>query len=110
MEFSSCVAAINPSCFWNNGAEEFDRLLTRADSRDEPALIIATLGNATGETIRSPMSRYDAGVELPGSRSHHYSIAGRRLPARSDISLVPGLGAAERDPGLRQLNRPAAAP
>ncbi|MFC9467740.1 hypothetical protein [Streptomyces coelicoflavus] len=52
MDTSTCAAAINPSNFSGRGADEFDRFLSGAASRGEPALIIATMGTADDDDDR----------------------------------------------------------
>ncbi|WP_225859591.1 hypothetical protein [Streptomyces albicerus] len=107
MDTSTCAAAINPSHFASRGADEFERFLSGAASRGEPALIIATMGNVNDAGLRNVFSRYNARVDFP-----HFtgSIAGKRLPAGAEVSLAPDLDAADRDLGLRLRNRPADAP
>src|SRR5574341_2116917 len=107
METSDCAAALNPSIFHRHGADELQRFLAGARSRQEPALVIATIGDAGDAFPRSVLSRYDASVHLPGLRC---SINGRRLPAGSRPTLAAELSAADRDLGLRLLSRPSAAP
>ncbi|MEU8718367.1 hypothetical protein [Streptomyces sp. NPDC048663] len=108
MDTSTCAAAINPSHFHNRGADEFERFLSGAALRGEPALIIATMGNADDNGLRRNIfSRYDARVEF---RNFTGSIAGKRLLAGAQVSLAPDLDAADRDLGLRLRNRPADAP
>ena len=104
---SDCAAALNPSIFHGHGADELQRFLAGAVSRHEPALVIATIGDAEDDFPRSVLSPYDADVQLPGLR---YSISGRRLPAGGRPTLAAGLSAADRDLGLRLLSRPSAAP
>ncbi|MGW2515166.1 hypothetical protein ACWC0A_38565 [Streptomyces scopuliridis] len=107
MDTSSCAAAINPNHFASGGADEFDRFLSGAALRGEPALIIATMGNAKDDGRRNVFSHYNASVHFPKFTG---LIAGKRLPAGADISLAPDLDAADRDLGLRLRNRPASAP
>ncbi|MFF0451311.1 hypothetical protein ACFYT4_33910 [Streptomyces sp. NPDC004609] len=107
MDTSTCAAAINPSHFHRHGADEFERFLAGAAARAEPALIIVTMGNADDDGVRSVLSHYDAGVDF---RDFTGSIAGKRRPAGTDISLAPDLDAADRDLGLRLRNRPTDAP
>src|SRR6266487_1293202 len=45
METSDCAAALDPSIFHSHGADELKRFLAGAGSRDETALVIATVGN-----------------------------------------------------------------
>ncbi|MFC7864869.1 hypothetical protein ACFU5B_13730 [Streptomyces murinus] len=109
LDTSTCAAAINPSHFSGHGADEFDRFLSGAASRGEPALIIATMGTADDDNdrVRSVFGR-------PGGRVDfcHFTgaIVGERLLTGAEVSLAPDLGAADRDLGLRLLNRPVSAP
>ncbi|QCX74662.1 hypothetical protein C9F11_04795 [Streptomyces sp. YIM 121038] len=107
MDTSTCAVAINPSHFASRGADEFERFLSGAASRGEPALIIATMGNVDDDCLRNVFSRYDASVHF---RSFTGSIAGKRLPAGAEVSLASDLDATDRDLGLRLRNRPADAP
>jgi len=107
METSDCAAALDPSMVHGRGADELQRFLAGASGRQEPALVIATIGDAEDDFPRSVLSRYDASVHLPGLRC---SISGRRLPAGSRPALAPELSPADRDLGLRLLNRPPDAP
>jgi hypothetical protein len=105
METSDCAAALNPSVFHGRGAAPRRRV--HAAARRETALVIATVGNADENSPRSPLDSCNASVDLPGL---HGSIHGRRLPARTRPALVAGLSPADRDLGLRLLNRPVEAP
>ncbi|MFD5861517.1 hypothetical protein [Streptomyces chartreusis] len=109
MDTSTCAAAINPSHFSGHGADEFDRFLSGAASRGEPALIIATMGTADDDDDRvwSVFGRPGGRVDF---RHFTGAIVGERLLAGAEVSLVPGLDAADRDLGLRLLNRPPSAP
>lgn len=107
MESSDCAAAIDPSIFHNGGATELDRFLAGTKARDELGLIIVRIGDANDDTMRSPLAAADASILLPESEG---SISGVRLPARSRLSLAADLGRADKDLGLRLLNRPDGAP
>ncbi|MFF3768569.1 hypothetical protein ACFYYR_31455 [Streptomyces sp. NPDC001922] len=109
MDTSTCAAAINPSYFSGNGADEYDRFLSGAASRGEPALIIATMGTADDDEDRvwSVFGRPRGRVDF---RHFTGAIVGERLLAGAEVSLAPGLDAADRDLGLRLLNRPPSAP
>jgi hypothetical protein len=108
MDTSACAAAINPSHF-SDGADEYDRFLSGAASRGEPALIIATMGTADDDEdrVRSIFGRPGGRVDF---RHFTGAIVGERLLTGAEVSLAPGLDAADRDLGLRLLNRPANAP
>lgn len=109
MDTSTCAAAINPSHFSGHGADEYDRYLSGAASRGEPALIIATMGTADDDDdrVRSVFGRPGGRVDF---RHFTGAIVGKRLLAGAEVSLVPDLDAADRDLGLRLLNRPPSAP
>jgi hypothetical protein len=107
METSDCAAALDPSIFHGHGADEFERFLAGTRSRQETALVIATIGEAEDSSPRSVLSRYDASVSLPGFQG---AISGRRLPAGTQRALAPELSPPDRDLGLRLLNRPPEAP
>ncbi|MCT9010494.1 hypothetical protein [Streptomyces rhizosphaerihabitans] len=97
MDTSTCAVAINPSHFHNRGADEFDRFLSGAALRGEPALIIATMGNADDNGLRRNIfSRYDTRVDFLNFTG---SIAGKRLLAGAEVSLAPDLDAADRRQG-----------
>ncbi|MFF9705406.1 hypothetical protein ACF1FE_30190 [Streptomyces griseofuscus] len=109
MDTSTCAAAINPSHFSGDGAEEFDRFLSGAASRGEPALIVATMGTADDDDdrMRSVFGRPGSGVDF---RHYNGALIGKRLLAGAEVCLAPDLDAADRDLGLRLVNRPAGAP
>ncbi|MCI4145763.1 hypothetical protein [Streptomyces sp. MMS20-AI2-20] len=109
MDTSTCAAAINPSHFSGDGADEYDRFLSGAASRGEPALIIATMGTADDDEdrVRSIFGQPRGRVDF---RHFTGAIVGERLLAGAEVSLIPGLDAADRDLGLRLLNRPPGAP
>src|SRR5215218_10352096 len=107
METSDCAAALDPSIFHGHGTDEFERFLAGARGRQEIAVVIARIGNAEANSPRSVLSRYDASISLPRL---HGAISGRRLPAGTRLALAPELSPADRDLGLRLLNRPPEAP
>ncbi|MFC8269492.1 hypothetical protein ACFUIZ_27805 [Streptomyces cinereoruber] len=101
MDTSTCAAAINPSHFHGQGADEFTRFLDRATSRGETALIIAAMGNTTSEPRLSVFGGDVASVHLPGFAG---SIVGKRLGTGSQITLAPGLNPVDQDLALRIRN------
>jgi len=107
METSDCAAAIDPSIFHSRGAAELDRFLTATNARGELALIVATIGDADDEFFRSQFGAADASVPLPGYAG---SISGVRLPAGVRPTLAPNAKGADKDLGLRLLNRRDDAP
>jgi hypothetical protein len=101
MESSDCAAALEPSIFHNHGAAELDRFLTGAASRNEIALIIATIGDIEEDQPRFPNQAAGDSLLLPGVQEQ---IAGVRLPTGASASLAPDIDGADRDLGLRLLN------
>ncbi|GAA3141939.1 hypothetical protein GCM10020255_018730 [Rhodococcus baikonurensis] len=66
------------------------------------------LGTASrAEPVKSLFQGSDISFLLPDARA---TIGGGRLPAGAWPTLAPGLNIADRDLGLRLLNRPATAP
>ncbi|WP_435059319.1 hypothetical protein [Streptomyces sp. bgisy060] len=98
---STCVAAINPGHFHTSGADEFKRFLDGATSRGEPALIIATMGDATSEPLRSVFGGDGASVRLHKIGD---SIGGKRLGTGAQITLAPDLTPVDKDLALRIRN------
>jgi hypothetical protein len=101
MESSDCVAALEPSIFTNHGGVELDRFLAGAASRNEIALVIATIGDLEDDQPAFPSKVAGDSLLLPGVRQQ---IAGARLPKGASASLAPDLSDADRDLGLRLLN------
>lgn len=98
-ESTTCVAALQPSVFHAEGADEFERFLGAVGRRGETALVVSTIGDL-GDTRRggSVFGRNDASISLPGAEGH---IAGRRLPDGAAPELAAGLTGADRDLALR---------
>ena len=107
METSDCAAALEPSIFHGHGATELQRFFAGAGARHETALIVATIGDVNDDSPRSPLATADASVSLPELRG---TISGIRLPSGGRPSLAAELSPADRDLGLRLLNRPDDAP
>lgn len=103
MESSDCPAALEPSTFHGDGADELKRFLAGAERRGEIALVIATIGDAQDTDPRSVMATHDASINLPLS---YNTVAGRRLPSGTQPRLAEDLGPADRDLALRLMNRP----
>jgi hypothetical protein len=102
-----CAAAFEPSLFAGQGADELKRFLTAAAQRGELALVVATMGDAQDDTLRSPLTTVDASVTLPDLTT---VIHGVRLPVGARPSLASDLSNADRDLACRLLDRPADAP
>ena len=115
METSVCAAALEPSVFHGQGADELHRFLEGVRSRGESAMAIITIGDAADDSPRSVMQPYNNSFHLPTRGNtipaRRSVIAGRRLPQGTRPELVPGLGPVEKDLGLRLRNhRPVEAP
>ena len=90
--------------YHGDGAVELERFIASAKSRGEVALVVSTIGDAAAPLSHSPLSRWDASVRWPLFGS---ALGGPRLPVGAHPSLARGLDPADRDLGLRLLNRPA---
>lgn len=107
-ETADCVAALQPGWYHNRGDRERDRYLEGAAARGETALVISILGFAHDTRPNGIMGRGGGdSVDLAMTMS---AVHGRRLPARTTVSLATGLTRADEDLGKRLLNRPADAP
>jgi hypothetical protein len=98
---TSCIAALQPSIFYCDGADEFERFLGAAERRGETALIVSTIGDLEAHTstlATSVFGRNGASILLPGSEGH---ITGRRLPDGAVPGLASDLYGADRDLALR---------
>lgn len=106
-ESSDCIVALQPGRYHRLGAEETERFLAGARSRDEVAIVVASIGDAESETVRNVFADHDSTVDLSAQYSY---IGGRRLPTGTIPRLAQDLSAPERDLALRLLNRPGDAP
>ncbi|WP_433261568.1 hypothetical protein ACQPZF_27175 [Actinosynnema sp. CS-041913] len=99
-ETAHCVAALEPNLY--NGTNELRRFLAGAARRDETALIIAVMGTVKGRPSRPP-GDYDDSIAL---LDHDTTIYGCLCPQGTRPVLADALDPADRDLGLRLLNRP----
>lgn len=107
METSDCPVALEPGFSAGQGNDERDRFLAGARRRSELALVVAVIGDASDDSPRSLLSRFDSSVYLSNTFT---SVDSRRLPAGTRPGMAPDLGSADRDLALRLLTRPADAP
>jgi hypothetical protein len=107
---ADCVAALQPSAFSSQGADEFKRFRQGASSRGELALVVSMIGvdreSDAGRGLLTPAGRrllspYDDHILLGGLMC---SIASRPLGRGARVQLGDGLGDADRDLGLRLTN------
>jgi hypothetical protein len=107
MESVDCVAALQPSIFHSSGADELERFLAGGADRVETALVVTMIGHAYDDTPRSILHSADDSVLLPKSQG---TISGTRLPTGTRLKVAPSATGADRDLGLRLLNRAVDAP
>ncbi|WP_410603763.1 hypothetical protein [Amycolatopsis sp. lyj-90] len=107
MESADCAVAVQPSIYFKPGANELERFIAGAVNRDEIALVVSMVGFAHDEAPTSVFHHSDDSFSLPDLQGN---IGGSRLLSGTRPKLVPGLNAADRDLGLRLLNRSSKAP
>lgn len=95
---SEAVAALDPSMFLNQGAQEWDRMLDGAAARGEIVVAVSMVGG-DGESEIASIWDSSASVHLPASTST--SVGGAQIALRSRPDPAPGLGRADRDLALR---------
>jgi hypothetical protein len=93
---SSAVAAIQPSDYFNRGADEWDRFIAGAQARRELALAISMVGSLDEPKIVWPGGS-SASVSLPGAAPGIAHVGGPRIPLAKAPSVAEGLGPADRD-------------
>lgn len=101
-ETAECVAALEPSVFWNHGVDELERYLAGAERRGELALVVSTIGSLEPLTPRRVGQTHDAGI---GLYQEDDRISGRRLPEGVAPQLAPGVTGVDRDLALRLRDR-----
>jgi hypothetical protein len=95
---SEAVAALDPSMFQSQGAQEWNRLLDGAAARGEMVLAVSMVGSDEKPEIVSIWGP-SASVQLPASTSTH--VGGAQIALRSRPEPAPELGRADRDLALR---------
>lgn len=99
-ETAHCVAALEPDLY--NGTNELRRFLSGTAGRGETALIVAVMSTSEGRPSWPPVD-YDDSIEL---LDHDTTIYGCLCPQGTRPVLADTLDPADRDLGLRLLNRP----
>jgi hypothetical protein len=66
---ADCVAALQPSIFAGQGADEFNRFRQAAESRDEMGLVISPVGRSYDSGSRSVLTPYDDSTHLAHVKS-----------------------------------------
>lgn len=100
-ETASCVAALDPSIFHQQGADEFARFRAGAQARDETAVVVSIIGSLEPSTTYNVFGD-DALLSLPGQQGH---IRGRRLGRGAQVKLADEVSGADKDLALRLLGR-----
>jgi hypothetical protein len=106
METSGCAAALDPSFFESQGANELKRFLAGTAARGETAVLVCTIGAAE----KAPTRRFFGGEGTSILLGDTTSIDGQRLPVGAKPKLAADVDPFDRDLGLRLLNRAADAP
>lgn len=98
LDTADCAAAIAPSAFHGQGADEFDRFREGAATRGEVALVISPIGGEEDDPRTVSLFRKDASVILGHVES---SIVGRRLGLGANVQAADNLDDADRQLALR---------
>jgi hypothetical protein len=101
-ETAECVAALNPSVFWNDGVDELERYLAGIERRGETALIVSTIGSSDPPSPRRVGQTHDDGI---GLYQEDDRISGRRMPESVVPQVAPGATGADKDLALRLRDR-----
>lgn len=97
---ADCVAALQPSIFSGQGADEFNRFRRGAESRGELAIVISPIGKSDDEP-RSVLAQHDNTVHFGKIES---TIASRPLGTGARVRAVEHLSDADRNLALRLTN------
>lgn len=97
---ADCVAALQPSIFSGQGADEFNRFRQGAESRGETALVISPIGKLDGGETRNVFSRHDDSISLTRFES---TIGSQPLGKGARVRAVNSLGHADSQLALRLL-------
>lgn len=99
---ADCAAALGPSIFSGQGADEFARFRQGAENRGELALVVSPIGDPEAESrnIRSVFGPPGGSVSIGQT---YTSINGRLLGKEAKVRLVAGLGDADGDLARRLL-------
>jgi len=98
---ADCVAALQPSIFSGQGADEFNRFRQGAQSRGEMALVISPVGQPDGGDQRSVLTPHDDSTHLGRVES---SISSRPLGKGARVRAAADLGDADSQLALRMLS------
>lgn len=100
---AECAAALEPSIYHGQGAEEFDRFRNGAEIRGETAVVISLIGDPAGTRAPSIRSLFESDGSV--SLGHYESyVAGHLLPAGGKVRIAADLSEADKDLALRLRN------
>jgi hypothetical protein len=100
---ADCAAALQPSIYSGQGADEFTRFRQGAESRSEIALVISPIGDLDEEShdVRNVFGLPVASVSIgPG----YTSISGRLLGKGASVHVAADIGDADGQLALRLLS------
>lgn len=98
---ADCVAAIEPSIYSNEGADEFNRFREGVESRGEVALVISSIGKEEDVQRRDVLFPSDDSVRLAHFKS---TVTGRPLGQGAKVHVAEDLNEIDRLLALRILN------
>lgn len=97
---ADCAAALQPSIYTGQGADEFDRFRQGAASRGEVALVISPIGDLEGKP-RGVLFQHDGSVSI--GQSYTY-VSSRPIGRGARVRAAEDLGDADGQLALRMLN------
>ena len=98
---ADCVAALQPSIFASQGADEFDRFRQGAESRGEVAIVISPVGQPDRGEPRSVLSTHDDSIHLGRMES---TIGSRPLGLGARVQAAEDLNDADSQLALLLLS------
>ena len=99
---SDCAAALEPNAYHNHGLDELERFFAGARIRQETAVLVSTVGNATDDRLPPPFAAHDSTLVLPLDLG--VTVGGKRLQTGTRARLADGLDPVDKDLGTRLLN------
>ena len=98
---ADCAAALAPSIYHGEGADEFDRFREGAASRGETALVISPIGTGPRDPMRRSLFPDSASVDLGRVQSR---IDGQRLGLGARVRIASDADDTDRQLALRLLS------
>nr|WP_296778502.1 hypothetical protein [Rhodococcus sp. (in: high G+C Gram-positive bacteria)] len=103
LDTADCSAALQPSIFSGQGADEFNRFRQGAEGRGEVALVISPIGEPQ-DGSRNTDNIFGPPVDSVLIGRTQTSVAGQRIGQGARIRVVDKVGDADRELALRVLN------